>query len=171
MRTIEVKVYQFNELNEQAKDKARNWWRESGLEYRWWDSVYEDATNIGLEITRFGLDRNRHAKGVFLLSANEVAQNIFDNHGEQCNTYKTAEQFMEDWQPIFNKYMDENDEMYESREAEDDMQSLEDEFLNSLLEDYSVMLQNEYEYLMSDEAVDETIIANGYEFSEDGTIF
>jgi len=170
MRIIETKVYLFNELNEEAKENARNWWREIGLDYNWWDFTYQDAKNIGLKITSFDLDRNRHAKGDFLLSANEVAQNIMNEHGVQCETYKTASTFMEDWQPIFSDYMDENSPNYESEMLEEVLLELEDNFLASLLEDYSIMLQNEYEYLLSDECIDENIIANEYEFTEAGVI-
>ncbi len=46
---------------------------------------------------------------------------------------------------------------------------MEKEFLNTLLQDYAQILQKEYEYLMSDEMVDESIIANEYEFNEDGS--
>lgn len=40
-------VYKFDELSEQAKEKARDKWREGELDYEWWDSVYEDARAIG----------------------------------------------------------------------------------------------------------------------------
>ena len=38
--------------------------------------------------------------------------------------------------------MDENHKDYESGEAEERMMELEEEFLKSLLEDYSIILQN-----------------------------
>ena len=66
--------------------------------------------------------------------------------------------------------MDESSEHFESSESEDKMIDLENEFLQSLLEDYSIMLQNESEYLQSAEAIRETIEANEYEFTEDGKL-
>jgi len=171
MRTIRTKVYLFEELSEVAQQKAINELSNINVDYNWWQCTYEDAQIIGLKITSFDLDRNRHADGQFILSACEVAQNIFNNHGEHCQTYQTAEQFIEKWQPIYNDYLDEDSENYESGDLEDEMQDLEDEFLNSLLEDYSIILQNECEYLQSDEAVKETIIANEYEFTKDGKQF
>jgi len=51
------------------------------------------------------------------------------------------------------------------------LQEMEDDFLNSLIEDYSIILQNESEYLQSDEAIKETILANDYEFTKDGNQF
>ena len=105
------------------------------------------------------------------MAANEVAQNILNSHGESCETYKTAKAFMEDWQPIFNDYMDAKSEKYESKEAEDELTEMEDSFLNSLLEDYSIMLQREYEHLIEDKAIIETIEANDYHFTEEGKLY
>lgn len=168
MRTIAVNIFKFNELNEKAKQNAIRNLSDINVDYNWWEFIYEDAENIGLKIMSFDLDRNRHAKGEFILNAPEVAQNILSNHGKECETYKTAESFLEVWQPIFNAYMDEESEKYESSESEDEMQELEDDFFNSLLEDYSIILQNACDYLQSDESIIDTIEANDYEFTEDG---
>ncbi len=90
MRTVRTKVYKFDELSEQAKRVAIDKLSCINVEFDWWDSTYEGAKNIGLEITGFDLDRNRHADGHFTLAANEVAANIFRDHGDMCETYKTA---------------------------------------------------------------------------------
>ena len=66
--------------------------------------------------------------------------------------------------------MDETSENYESRENEECMQSEEDDFLQSLCEDYRIILRNEYEYLTSEEAIIETIESNEYYFTEDGKL-
>jgi hypothetical protein len=60
VRTIETKVYTFDELSDSAKEKAREWYREGNLDYEWWDCTYDDAVKcaecLGIEIaTR---DRN-----------------------------------------------------------------------------------------------------------------
>ena len=89
-------------------------------------------------------------------------------HGEHCETYRTAANFMEEWQPLFNDYMNEESINYED---DNDLMVCEEEFLQSLLEDYSILLQNESEYLQSDEAIIETIEANEYEFLENGKLF
>jgi hypothetical protein len=171
MRTIETKVYQFNELNDEAKERAIEKCRYFQVEGDWWEHTYEDAKRIGLKLTSFDLDRNRHAKGEFLLSAVEVAQNILNEHGETCETYKTASNFLAEHEPVFAAYMDEESEHYESPEKEEELIELEEEFLKSLLEDYSILLQDEYEYLTSDESVIEMIIGNSYEFTEEGEIY
>jgi hypothetical protein len=170
-RTIRTKVYKFDELNQTAKDKAIEQFNDINVDYDWWTSTYEDAANIGLKITSFDLDRYRHAKGEFTLAANEVAQNILNNHGEECETYKTAAAFMEEWQPIFGNYMDENHADYESNESEVKLMDIENDFLTNILEDYSIMLQKECEYLQSEAVIIETIQSNEYEFTADGRRF
>jgi len=44
--TICTTVYQFSELSDAAKDKARSWYRELGPHDDWWDAVYEDFERI-----------------------------------------------------------------------------------------------------------------------------
>ena len=170
MRTIEVKVFHFDELSDDAKQKALDKLRYNDCQYDWWDSIYEDAKEIGIKLDSFELDRNRHCTGEFLLSAVEVAQNILNAHGDKCETFKTATEFIKDWEPVFHNYMDETHEDYESRKCEDEMMSLEDDFRKSILEDYSIMLQHEADYLSSDEAIKESITANEHEFTEDGEL-
>jgi hypothetical protein len=170
MRTIEIKAYQFAELSEKAQQKALQQMYEINVCYEWWDSIYEDAKNIGIKITSFDIGRASYCEGIFMLSANEVAQNILNEHGENCETYKTAEVFLKNWQPIFSEYMNENSDKYESYEAERELQEIEDDFLNCILEDYRIVLSKEYEYLTSEGAIIDTIEANEYEFTEDGQL-
>ena len=39
-------VYQFPELSDPAKDKARAWYRDLGAHDDWWDAVYEDFERV-----------------------------------------------------------------------------------------------------------------------------
>ena len=54
---------------------------------------------------------------------------------------------------------------------EGEIEESEQEFLSDLLEDYSIILQRESEYLQSRESIIETIEANEYDFTEDGKIY
>jgi len=166
MRTIRTKVYQFSELSEQAKQKAIEWGYDLNVSYGWWESVYEDAAAIGLKITGFDIDRASYCNGDFTLSAHEVAANIIRDHGEQCETNKTAQSFLDTVNEIQGKY-----EELEGEDYENEMMEAEDEFSKSLLEDYRIMLSREYDYLTSEGAIIETIMCNEYEFKEDGTRF
>jgi hypothetical protein len=160
-------VYKYSELSDEAKDKAIERLYDLNVDYEWWDGVYWDAENIGLKITEFDLDRNRYAKGNFVLSANEVAANIIRDHGPDCETYKTASAFLD----AINDLDMPDDDSDDFPAWEDKMVELENEFLESILEDYSIILQHESEYLQSRKAIEETIEANEYEFTVDGKLY
>lgn len=172
MRTVRTKVYQFNELNENAKENAINSNSEINVDYDWWENVYYDAEIIGLKITSFRLDRNRNASGEFLTTAYDVCNSILENHGVECATYETANKFKGIESEFLRKCKIENDGDEDTTYEQDcEYSDLEEDFLNELLEDYSVMLQSECEYLQSDEAISETLIANEYEFTKEGNRF
>lgn len=170
MRTVEVNLYSFNELSEEAKEKAIDNLRDINLDYDWWDDISYDAERIGLKIESFDLDRNLHCEISPYVSALECAQNILNEYGETTETYKVAKQFLEDYEEPFARYMDESSEDYESSELEDNLLYLEKEFFKDMSNEYANILQIQYEYLYSDEAVIETIEANEYEFTEDGEL-
>jgi len=159
MKTIEIILYKFDELSEAAQQNAINKLSDINVDYDWWESTYQDAQSIGLKITSFDLDRNRHADGHFLKSSLEVAELIKENHGESCNTYSLADGFLAAYDNILND------------EENQDLDEVENEFLKELLEEYSIILQNESEYLQSDDAIKETILANDYDFTENGKLY
>ena len=49
MKTIEVEVYKWEELSQTAQQKAREWYIE-GMDYEWWEGVYEMAKEDGYEL-------------------------------------------------------------------------------------------------------------------------
>lgn len=168
MRTVRTKVYLFSELSEQAKEKAIKWGYDLNVSYDWWESVYEDAENIGLKITGFDIYRASYCNGDIIGTHEETAKLILENHGEQCETYKTAKNFLAELDAITEKYKDEGEDNWDEQSENE---NAEDEFLKSLLEDYRIMLSKEYNYLTSEAAIIETIEANEYEFKADGTRF
>jgi hypothetical protein len=46
-RTIETTVFKFEELSDEAKEKARDWYREGALDHDWWENTYDDAATCG----------------------------------------------------------------------------------------------------------------------------
>lgn len=61
-QVISTTVYTFDELGDKAKEKARNWYRERGMDYDWWDfeDFYTIAELMGLDISPAGQhDRSR----------------------------------------------------------------------------------------------------------------
>ena len=165
MKTVEIKLYKFSELSESAKERVLSDHYDINIDFEWWDGVYEDAEQIGLEIKGFDLDRGRYVKGSFINSPAETAELITINHGKGCETYKTAHNFLTELNELTGKYPNIEDC------PEDDIEALEDDFLQLLCEDYRIILQQEYEYKTSEEAIIETIEANEYDFTEDGKIY
>lgn len=170
IETISRAIYTFDELSEQAKEKARTWWREGALDYDWWEFIYEDAESIGLKIKGFDLYRGRNVDGEFFRCPVEVAERIKENHGENCQTYATAITFLKERESFMESA--EKDEYGElaTYKLERDLEDIENDFLKSILEDYAIMLEREHDYHLEEEQVDESIRANGYEFTEDGKI-
>lgn len=146
MRTYTTKhtVYNFSELSEAAQDKALESLYDINISHDWFDYTFDDAKNIGLEITEFDIYR-RSIDGRLLESLPDVCKAILAEHGPGTETHKLAEQ----WQ---HKHGEDNEE----------------KFLRELLEEYLSILDKECEYLSSREAIIETIDANEYEFYEDG---
>jgi hypothetical protein len=173
-----ITVYTFDELSDNAKDRAIDSLRYNQVEDQWWDCTYGDAKEIGLQITSFDLDRNRHAKGRFIISAEFCANAIVASHGETCETYRTAAAYIADLKDLNTTLskaehdLENNPNDVEADEtadkASEDIEDLASEFLQSILEDYSIMLQRECEYLQSDEAIIETIKCNDWTFTASG---
>jgi hypothetical protein len=168
MKTITTTVFEFDELSDSAKERARAWYREGALDYEWWDSVYDDAKRIGLKITSFELDRGRSADGEFTKYAQSCADLIIQEHGESCETRKTATQYLKERAEIVVKHTDIESSNGLTCEGDQSLEDHDTQFLASLLEDYSIILQDEYESLLSDESVDESIRCNEYTFTEEG---
>lgn len=172
MRTVETKLFSFDELSEDAKQKviANNY--DINISYDWWQFIYEDAANVGLKLKSFDLDRNRHATGEFTQDADHCARRILAEHGENCETYKLAKNYFAEYNDLVTKYSDgiQTDKVTEGNECEFDQEAdeLESEFLKNLLEEYASILQRECDYQQSEEAIIETIQCNEWEFTADG---
>jgi len=94
------------------------------------------------------------------LSKMDCAKAILKEHGDTCNTYKTAKAYMDALEGELGGQSAEEDREVSER--------LYDRFLRDLLDDYAHILQEESEYRLSDESVDENIQANEYEFDKNG---
>lgn len=151
-----VMAYQYDELSDEARDKAVEGMYDINVDHEWWEFTFEDANNIGLEITEFD-SYHGTIGGKLTQDANEVVMAIQDNHGESCDTYKLSKEY--------------EGRLYKLDEDEEEIEDEEkaSEFERALLEEYLSILRKEYEYLTGREAIEEIIRANEYEFTEDGT--
>jgi hypothetical protein len=167
MKTISINLYSFDELSKEAQSKAISNLRVINVDFEWWENTYYDAEIIGLKLDTFDLDRNKHCKGEFIHSGYEVARNIIKEHGDGCNTYQIAKKYLQDYAK-FEEQNGDNDNPF--NKGVSGAEDREQEFLKELLQDYANLLQDEYEYRVSEEAIKETIEENGYTFEENGKI-
>lgn len=173
MRTVRIKIYKFNELSEASQKKAiSNLW-DINVDYSWWEFIYEDAASIGLKITEF--DRANYCKGELMHSLTEVCDLITANHGEECETFKTAKLYRNEWNKLVEEHSDGinknkvcEDKGYDFDKLADE---LEKQFRLSLCEDYRIILQKEHKFRTSEQAIKETIISSAYDFTADGKMY
>ena len=205
-------VYQFPELSDAAKEKARSWYRELGPHDDWWDAVYEDfervcdILGIRLKTTPVrlmgGWTRPKlciwfsgfcsqgdgacfesywsHAKG--------GATRIRDYAPTDATLHGIADRLQAIQRRNFYQLRAEAShrghyyhEYYMSISVERDSPTWQDmtadaeetiiEALRDLARWLYRQLEREYDHLSSDEAVDETIAANEYTFTEAGRRF
>lgn len=180
MREMTTMVYSFNELSEAAQERALNAFRDITVEYDWWDGAYDTICTagklLGLEIGKMHFDTDlycifdadyRYVRGAAkaiqaefprATDLHDVARKLQDlqrrhfyslscavTEGRTTNRYSCF-RFGEDY--------------------ECDLGDILDDFAHWAW----VLLRNEYEWLTSDEAIQETIEANEYEFDEDGKL-
>ena len=89
-RTTTIEVYQYDELDERAKERALDWYAAGVFDYEWWDLIYWDAKQIGLKIEGFDLDRRKRATGYLTDTMEMVCMKILSDHGKDRGTYKLA---------------------------------------------------------------------------------
>ena len=188
MRTVETTVYKYEELSDEAKEKARGWYRDC-LDYEWWDSVYDDAKQIG-EILGIYIDRINFCG--------------FSSQGDGA-CYTGSYSYNKGWKKLLKKYAPLDEELVRigtslqmaqkhigwtgtARITTSGMYShsgsmlIDDEYcreywgpIKEALRDFAdwiyKRLEDEWNWLTSDEVVEESITANEYEFNEDGSVY
>ena len=172
MKQVTIECKKFHEWDEETQERIISEHRDINVDRDWWISTYEDASNVGIKITGFALDRNRHCTGKIDYPF-DTAKKIVEEHGESCETYKTSKSYLEDYNKImsYEATGTEEEEEIIDKDIEEEIRDLDEEFIKSILEDYSIMLQREYEYLQEDEAIISTFEANEYEFDKEGKIW
>lgn len=188
-------IYKFDELGDDAKEVAREWYRQGALDYEWWDFIYEDAKTIA-ELMGIHIDRI-YFSGFWSQGDGACFEgNYYYNPGSVKAVKEYAPQDQELHRIATELYEIQREHCYKIYagvrhsghyhhehctviEIDCDHCSswIDDtayECVADLLRDYMrwiyKMLETEYDWLMSDEQVDESIRYNGYEFTEDGEI-
>jgi hypothetical protein len=159
MRTIEETLYQFDELDESAKETARNWWREIA-DYPFHDenlkSIKAFCGHFGVTLKDWSIygrgehlttnAENCHFRGLTLADAKQlVEKGYFPESGLWLDGTMI--------QSFFENFKRTGDALYAFQQA-----------LESALKG----ITEDIDYQFSDEAIDEMLVINEYEFTEDG---
>lgn len=200
--TIIREIFTFDELSDEAKEKARDWWREGGLDYEWWDCAYGDfdtvAKLLGIDIDRKG----KHTPAIFFsgfwsqgdgacfegeyryqkgsvkaieeyapkdTTLLQIAKDLQLAQSRQF--YKLRATVKSGWRGCasYNASIEvyhDDDRYRDIADAEEGVKEALRDFMNWMYR----RLEAEYDWLNSDENVDEAIRCNEYEFTEDGRI-
>ena len=202
---IETEVFTFTELNEEAKETARDWYKGDGLDYDWWDAVYEDfntvCNHLGIELKTHSvplMDKSiRQDPNVyFVLSygqgdgcsfegvysyAKQAPKNLL-KYAPQDETLQNIAKHLQETQrkALWGLCADIESSNHETSLSVTvrrghwyaDISEQEEDGISEAMRDlnqwlYSQLKEN-YDWLNSDEQVDEAITCNEYEFTIDG---
>ena len=177
MRESVVKVYEFHELSEKAKQKALEEFSDVNVNHDWWDYHYEELLGVGVEVRGFDV-----YQGAIDLKFEHCAQVVWDDIVKEewgCEIGQLAKELKAKYEAFLET--EPYSEYWSLKEAEEKKREWIDEELNEFeceMEDELTRrleplilksLREHYDFLTSEEAIVEAIEANGYEFCEDGT--
>jgi hypothetical protein len=164
MKTIEIKVYKFDELDEQTKEKVIDNYRHINVEDTfWYDFIKEDFIRLGLEIRSFDLDRGSFAE-IQIEDFEETSKNIIEEFGDSVLIKQTAKNYLDEYNKIQANFKEDED-------IERELEILDEKYQREYSADILSYLRDDYDYQVSDEAVIDTIEANDYDFTTEGKIY
>jgi hypothetical protein len=209
---IETTVYRLAELSDEAKDKARAWYREGGFDYDWYDAVYEDFQRIA-EI--LGIDFKTRTVRLMGGGSRQEPRIFFSDFWSQGDgaCFEGYYSYRKNASASIRAYAPQDTTLHGIADALQavqrrnfyqlraeatqrgryqheycmaisvardspiwqDMTADAEDVITKALRDLARwlyrQLEREYEYLTSDEAVDESIVANDYTFTGSGRRF
>jgi len=164
MKTIEINVYKFEELDKQTKEKVIDNNIYINVEDTfWYDFIKEDFIRIGLEIRSFDLDRGSFAE-IHIEDFEQTSKNIINEFGDRVPIKQTAKNYLDEYNKIQANFKEDED-------IERELEILDEKYQREFEIDTLSYLRDEYDYQISDEAIIETIEANDYNFTWNGEIF
>jgi hypothetical protein len=189
-------AWTYEELDDEAKAVARNNWREGHLDYEWWDFVYDDAKQcaelIGINIKDIWF--NMHCQGAGACwegSYNYVKGSVkaIKQHAPKDeDLHRIAETLQEIQksyfysifaQSVHRGWYNHEGTMEISADVDTDMcnhclDRKDYEALRDALREYArwihQRLEEEYDWLMADAQIEESIITNEVNFHKNGKV-
>ncbi len=163
MKTIEIKVYKFKELDKQTKEKVIENYRYINVEDTfWYDWIKDDFNRLGLEIQEFDLNRN-YVK-IYIENFEDTSNYIIEEFGDSVAIKQTAKNYLKELEEIVSNFKEDED-------IDREFETLDEKYQHEFVADILSYLRAEYEYQISDEALDEFFINNDYDFTTEGKIY
>jgi len=163
MKTIEIKVYKFEELDKQTKEKVIENYRYINVEDTfWYDWIKDDFNRLGLEIQEFDLNRN-YVK-IYIENFEDTSNYIIEEFGDNVLIKQTAKNYLKELKEIVSNFKEDED-------IDREFETLDEKYQHEFVADILSYLRAEYEYQISDEALDEFFINNDFDFTIEGKIY
>ncbi len=164
MKTIEIKVYKFKELDKQTREKVIDNYRFINVEDTfWYDWIKDDFNRLGLEIQEFDLGRGNFAK-IYIENFEDTSNYIIEEFGDSVAIKQTAKNYLKELKEIVSNFKEDED-------IDREFETLDEKYQHEFVADILSYLRAEYEYQISDEALDEFFINNDYDFTTEGKIY
>ena len=182
MQTKVIETYGIEELEGRAKENALEWLRE-GLDYEWYDSVFEDAQKcasiLGLEIDNiyFDFDNGACFNGSFSYAKGwkKALKAYAPIDTELLRIGQELQKIQKPFLYSLSGTIDCNDRHKTTKAVfhwsdnnmpEDDLSQAFTDFASWIYK----QLQTEYDWITSEKGLIENAQANGYQFDEFGRI-
>ena len=164
MKTIEIKVYKFDELDKQTKEKVIENYRYINVDNTfWYDWIKEDFIRLGLEIQGFDIGSGNAVK-IYIDNLEETSKSILHEFGDSVAIKQTAKNYINEYEKIQANFKEDQD-------IEREVELLDEQYEKEYSEDILSYLRSNYDWETSDEAVINTIEANEYDFTTEGKIY
>ncbi len=173
MRIAQIKVYQFDELTEEAKEKALGKLRDTNVDYYWWELEYEhfkaELEKMGIVAEDFAFDIGRGDYLYITKGGILDEKKLLESAGVDLRTEEARDALT--YGITLKTVYQGAGQGYNYFEPNDFKEVNICEWIREILRGFLKELRDTYYYLISDGAVVDTIEANEYEFTEEGELF
>lgn len=188
MRVIEKTIYQFDELTDSAKEKARNWYRRACDEDTFWSEIVIDMAKEAGNMIGFDVDEIywrgfwSQGDGACWTGSVRYAAGCARGVAREFPADTELQHIARRWQVLQRRnfyrlrgsvsandqYMRTSADAYRADDADPVGESDVDQLVSDFAGWIYRALEAEYDYQNADEQVDESIRCNEYEFDENG---
>jgi hypothetical protein len=186
----ETKVYQFNELSDEAKQKALECMYDINVDHEWWDYdglldlITEEMKSRKIKLSDYPSTLFSYTVEAFDVDRDWFIQLEIDVKDDDIfrKFLRIDKRLWEQCEPVFETAPRRNattnfwiaiakDNGNNLTQREAFIIERAEQIMNDKIDEALIGLRNNYEWLLSEEAIIETIEANEYEFTEDGKLY